>query len=183
MSARLDASRRARAIVAASLTALTLGATAAHAQRPATPIPQRQLAVAMLLPDGAYDLTLTPATFDQRSLASAPPIALSARIAHNGTSVTMTTSDGLTLSGTSSVTHLKASGPVQHSTLTLELGGRGTAASGTFALVGRAGRQMNGTVTVVPAPRYMTHTAKQGCSGFWDCVKTITGYDWSTIFG
>lgn len=160
-----------------------LGATAVHAQRPLAVGPQRESLVARLLPDGAYDLTLTPATLDQRSLTSARPIALSAQVAHNGSSVTITTSDGLVLNGTSSATHLKVSGPVQRSTLTLELGGSSANASGTFALVGRAGRQLGGTVTVAPAPKYSARTSKHGCSGFWDCVETITGYDWRTIFG
>lgn len=179
-------SSRTVTVLASSLIALhaSLAASTAGAQRTAPAAAQRPIAVALLLPDGAYALTLTPATLDQRSIASVQPIALSAQVVHTGTAVAITTTDGLTLDGTSSATHLKASGPMQHSMLTLELGGSGSSASGTFALVSRAGRQLGGTVTVAPAPRYQAHTSKRGgCSGLWDCVKTITGYDWSTIFG
>lgn len=169
------------------LAAVTLHASVAAAQvrtAPPTPMAVRPVAAAQLLPTGAYDLTLTPATGDTRPLSGAAPIELSAQVASNGMETTITTSDGLVLRGASSPTHLKASGPVHGAELTLELGGSGTQASGTWILRGKAAHQVTGTVTVAPAPRYQAHTSKQGgCSGFFDCVSQITGYAWKTIFG
>jgi hypothetical protein len=105
-----------------------------------------------------------------------------AQVTRDGTGVTIATSDGMTLHGAASASHLKASGAVQASTLTLELGGSGASASGTFLLAGHGGHELTGTAVVGAAPRMIAHTSKSGCHGFWDCVKTITGFDWS-VFG
>ena len=153
--------------------------------RPVSPVvAQRPVAPELvLLPDGAYQLTLTPASRDQRTLPATPPIVLGASVTHAGSAVTVTTSDGMTLHGSASASHLKASGAVQASTLTVELGGSAATASGTFLLAGRGGHQLTGTAVVGPAPHVLAHTSKPGgCHGFWDCVKTITGFDWS-VFG
>lgn len=154
------------------------------AQGRVAPAPPAHATIASLLPDGAYELTLTPATGDSRALANAKPFQLSAQIAHTATETVITTGDGLTLRGASSPTHLKASGAVHGAELTIELGGSGTQASGTWILHGKSAHQVTGTVTVTPAPRFQAHTSKQGgCSGFFDCVSQITGYTWKTIFG
>lgn len=169
-----------------ALAALTLRAPDAAAQVRAatTPVVTRSAEGAVLLPTGAYELTLTPATADSRALTGAAPIPLTAQVVHAGAETTITTSDSITLHGASSATHLKASGAVHGATLTLELGGSGSQASGTWVLRGRGTHQATGTVTVAPPPRYQTHTAKRGgCSGFWDCVKQVTGYDWGSFFG
>jgi len=171
-------------LIAAALALHTSVAAAQARNAPTAPLTVRPVATAQLLPAGAYDLTLTPATGDTRPLSGAAPIQLSAQVASNGMETTITTSDGLVLRGASSPTHLKASGPVHGAELTLELGGSATQASGTWILRGKTAHQVTGTVTVAPAPRYQTHTAKRGgCSGFYDCVSQVTGYVWSTIFG
>jgi hypothetical protein len=177
----VTAPRLGRRLVA--VLALTVP-TVVSAQGRVTSPPIAHPAIASLLPDGAYEMTLTPATGDSRAFASAKPFQIGAQIAHAGTETTITTSDGMTLRGASSPTHLKASGPVRGATLTLELGGSGAQASGTWTLRGKGEHQVTGTVTVAPSPRYQAHTAKQGgCSGFFDCVSQITGYAWKTIFG
>lgn len=166
-----------------AVLALTLP-TVVSAQGRATSPPLARPAIASLLPDGAYELTLTPATGDSRAFAGAKPFEVSAQIVHAGTETTITTSDGLVLRGASSAAHLKASGPVHGATLTLEVGGSATQASGTWLLRGSGAHQVTGTVSIAAAPRYQAHTAKQGgCSGFFDCVSQITGYTWKTIFG
>src|SRR6185312_7752014 len=101
--------------------ALTIPAVVTAQGRVPSP-PLAHPAIASLLPDGAYELTLTPATGDSRAFASARPFQISAQVAHAGTETTITTSDGVTLRGASSPTHLKASGPVHGATLTVELG-------------------------------------------------------------
>lgn len=177
----MTAPRLGRRLIA--VLALTIPAVVSAQGRVTSP-PATHAAIASLLPDGAYELTLTPATGDSRAFAGAKPFRISAQIAHVGTQTTITTSDGVTLRGASSPTHLKASGPVHGATLTLELGGSEAQASGTWVLRGKGEHQVTGTVTVAPSPRYQAHTAKQGgCSGFFDCVSQITGYTWKTIFG
>jgi hypothetical protein len=158
----------------------------ASAQRGATPAPAvaQSARAAVLLPDGAYLLTMTPATGDSRAFTTAAPIQIAAQAVHSGMETTITTNDGVVLRGASSATHLKASGPGHGARLTLELGGSGTEASGTWLLRGQGAHQVTGTVTVAPAPRYQTRTSKQGgCSGFFDCLTQVTGYAWKTIFG
>lgn len=171
-----------------AIASLALRVPAAGAQvrstTPSVPVAARQIQGAQLLPTGAYELTLTPATGDSRPLSGAAPIQLAAQVTRTATETTITTSDGLVLRGASSAAHLKAAGPVHGATLTLELGGSGTQASGTWMLRGKGEHQVTGTVTVAPPPRYQAHTAKQGgCSGFFDCVSQVTGYAWKTIFG
>lgn len=172
------------AVALVALATLHAPAAAAQARSVATaPVAARPIA-APLLPAGAYELTLTPATGDARPLTGAAPITLSAQVTSSGTQTTITTSDGMTLQGASSPTHLRASGPVHGATLTLEVGGSGTQASGTWLLRGKGAHQVTGTVSIAPAPRYQTRTAKEGgCSGFFDCVSQVTGYAWKTIFG
>lgn len=170
-------------VVVATLVIATvvLGVRRADAQsRPVVTPPKS--AATPLLPDGVYEFTLTPASVQQRVLASAPPITVDAQVTHGATDATIITVDGMTLRGGSSPTHLKASGPVQRSTLTVELGGSGTNASGTFLLASPEGQRLTGTATVVPASRDQTHAASRGsCTGFWMCVKAIKGYDWSAF--
>lgn len=176
--------RAARWLVPVAAASLAI-APVAHAQvRTVSPVATQRPMVQqiVLLPDGAYQLTLTPAWLEQRAVQNAQPIVLDAQVTHSGGNVTVTTADGMSLKGSASASHLKASGAVQASTLTLELGGSGTTASGTFKLVGHNAHELAGTAVVSPAPRMVAHTSKSGCHGFWDCVKTITGFDWS-VFG
>lgn len=168
----------------ALVAALLFAPLAALAQSTPPALALHPVVQMQFLPDGAYELTMTPATGDSRVMTGARPFQIDAQIVHAGAETTITTSDGVTLRGASSPTHLKASGPVHGATLTLELGGSGTQASGTWMLRGRGEHQVTGTVTVAPPPRYQTHTSKQGgCSGFFDCVSQVTGYAWKTIFG
>ena len=185
MSDTLGAWRRVAttlAIATVVTATLVLGARRANAQSRPAAAPSTP-PTAPLLPDGVYEFTLTPASVQQRVLASAPPITVDAQVTHDATEATIITVDGMTLRGGSSATHLKASGAVQRSTLTLELGGSGTSASGTFLLAAPGAQRLTGTATVVPASREQTRAASRGsCSGFWTCVKAIRGYDWS-VFG
>lgn len=162
---------------------MLLTPAATHAQARTPPL-RSAPAEAQLLPSGTYELILTPATADSHPFTNAAPIPLTAQVVHAGAGTTITTSDSITLRGASSATHLKASGAVHGATLTLELGGSGTQASGTWSLRGRGTHQAAGTVTVALAPRYQARTSKRGgCSGFFDCVKQVTGYDWGSFFG
>lgn len=159
-----------RALAAALVTAVLLA--------PATAAAQMQL-----LPPGAYELTLTPATGDSRALTGAAPIRLDAYVIHTGAETTITTSDSITLRGASSATHLKASGPMHGAVLTLELGGSGAQASGTWLLRGRGTHQVTGTVTVASASGHPTRPVRRSdCVGFRDCVRHVAGYDWNSFF-
>ena len=172
---------RAKSMVALlGAVSITAGATLGAQTKPlqAPPVLQRA-ALAGLLPDGAYVLTLTPAAMGAASLQSAQTIVVGAQVAHSGNGVTITTSDGTALTGTASVNHIKASGPVHASTMTVEVGGSGTTASGTFLVAGAANHKLSGTASLAPAPHANAHTEKSGgCSGIWDCIKTITGTSW-----
>lgn len=175
-------------LVACGLFPVALAGFAGEARaqvRPGTPVVVQSLVARRppLLPDGAYQLTLTPASRDQHTLPGVRPIVVGARVTHTGDDVTVATSDGMTLHGSASVSHLKVSGAVATSTLTLELGGSGATASGVFRLAGHGGHELTGTAVVGPPARMVAHTSRSGgCHGFWDCVKEITGFDWS-VFG
>lgn len=172
------------AAIALALAAIPLAARSAHAQTHPAPAQLQRPVATPLLPDGAYELTMTPAASDAHAFTNAAPFQVEAQVVHAGLETVMTTSDSITLRGASSAMHLKASGPVHGAMLTLEVGGSGTQASGTWLLRGKTDHQLTGTVTIAPAPRYQTHTSKQGgCSGFFDCVSQITGYVMKTVFG
>lgn len=170
-----------RAAVACVVFALVLAASPVHAQAHAAQAAGEQI-VPPLLPDGTYDLTLTPASVQQRVLTSAPQITITAQVAHFGADVTIITSDGMLLHGVASPTHLKATGAVQRSALTLELGGSRTNASGTLLLAAPTGQHLTGTATVAPASQHTARSPTPRCTGFWACVKSIAGFDWS-VFG
>ena len=176
-----------RAVMRTKLMAAVLGAAgvaaaatvAAQTTQLSPPPTLQRAALAPLLPDGAYLLTLTPAAMGTTPIQSAQPIVVGAQVAHTGSGVTITMSDGTTLSGAASITHIKASGPVHASTMTVEVGGSGTSASGTFLVAGTANHKLSGTASLAPAPRAMARTEKSGgCDGIWDCIKTITGTSW-----
>jgi hypothetical protein len=161
---------------------VSVGATftaGAQATRVATPNLTQRPTLTPLLPDGRYVLTLTPAAMGSVALKSTQPIVVGAQVAHSGSSVSVTTSDGTALNGTGSVNHIKVSGSMNTSIMTVELGGTGTNASGTFLVAGSANHNLTGTASMAPAPHANAHTENGGgCDGIWDCIKVITGISW-----
>lgn len=134
-----------------------------------------------LLPNGAYQFSFTPATVRGKRVARSSTVQMSGQVSHTGTQVTITMEDSTTFHGAASSTHLKAAGQLQGQPISIELGGSSGQASGTWSA---GGQRLTGTVTVAPAPRYQTHTAKQGgCNSIKSCVEQWTGFSWSTIFG
>lgn len=175
-SARTKAAIRVMLPVALASLAAPLGAQVLRAP---TAVAQRHVATEiLLLPDGGYVLTLTPAALKEKSSTShAPaPMELDVDVMHSGGSVTVTVSDGTVLTGTASASHLKTSGLVKASTLTVEVGGTGSTAGGTFVFAGHGANRIAGTAAFAPAPRRAAHKKSGGmggCSGLVSCASMI----------
>ncbi len=142
---------------------------------------------------GLYLLTMTaaiPAPTRELSAADAPTAPASG--APRSTELRLLlarTRDAITLSE-GGVVVLR--GAVHGEEISLEGGrGKGTLAirlrsadnvalaTGSFTANPAHGPVLHGAAQLVPAPATAPRAeTRRGCSGFWDCVKLITGYDW-----
>lgn len=184
MKYRLISSARMKSatcfVLSLVLGAVTVAPVGAQVARSPAPIVQKRPMPSMvLLPNGSYVMTLTAAALKSKSstTSSAPqPMELDADIVHNGSSVTVTMSDGTVLTGTGSASHLKASGPVKNSTLSIEVGGTGSSAGGTFLFAGHGTNRISGTAAMAPAPRLAAHKKSGGmggCNSLMSCASMM----------
>lgn len=98
----------------------------------------------------------------------------------SGQSVTLSEAGTVVLRGTANRGEMILDGRAKQARVELHLTERGTGADGGFVAWSAQGDTVRGAAQLVPGPLITPRTApnRDGCHGFWDCLKYITGYDW-----
>jgi hypothetical protein len=147
------------------------------------------------LASGPYTLTLTvehrsdpvrrtplrsPPNASTASATPAARMALRLILARSGQSITLSEARTVVLRGTENRGEMVLEGRAKRARMELHLADRATGADGSFMAWSAQGDTVRGATQLVPGPLVAPRTApnRDGCHGFWDCLKYITGYDW-----